>query len=357
MQSPGGTTLSELRRTHGWDKPHDVKFWCLGNEMDGPWQMEAKTADGVRPHRRGGGQDDEVGRPLDRTGRLRLVGPAHADVRRLGSRPCCEHTFDHVEYISLHTYLNNYDQDTPAFLASFDLMDNFIDEVVAIADAVAAKRRSSKRIMLCFDEWNVWYRTRRNRRCACQPGWPVAPPILEEIYNMEDALAFGGCCISLLNHADRVTAACLAQLVNVIAPIMTETGGPAWRQTIFHPFAHFSRMGRGRVLRTQINSPTYAARYNDPNGPLDEFFPLPAVPYLKLAAVHDDKTGTLTLFALNRSLTEEMPLELLAGGFKGLSSSRRCSSATPTSRRSTARTSPTASRPSRWPRCGRRARS
>jgi alpha-N-arabinofuranosidase len=136
---------------------------------------------------------------------------------------------------------------------------------------------------------------------------------------MEDALAFGGCCISLLNHADRITAACLAQLVNAIAPIMTETGGPAWRQTIFHPFAHFSRMGRGRVLQTLVASPTYSARYNDPNGPIDEFFPLPTVPYLKLAAVHDDKAGTLTLFALNRSLNEELPLELLAGGFKTLS--------------------------------------
>jgi alpha-N-arabinofuranosidase len=146
----------------------------------------------------------------------------------------------------------------------------------------------------------------------------VAPPILEEIYNVEDALAFGGCCISLLNHADRVTAACLAQLVNVIAPIMTETGGPAWRQTIFHPFAHFSRFGRGRVLRTEVDSPAYAANYNDPNGPQDVFFPMPAVPYLKLAAVHDEKAGLLTVFALNRSLTEELPLRLHAAGFSKL---------------------------------------
>ena len=115
-------------------------------------------------------------------------------------------------------------------------MDSFIEEVVAIADAVAAKRRSPKRIMLSFDEWNVWYRTRAQARSdRVKEGWPVAPPILEEIYTMEDALAFGGACISLLNHADRVKCACLAQLVNVIAPIMTETGGPAWRQTIFHP--------------------------------------------------------------------------------------------------------------------------
>src|SRR5205823_8430932 len=119
--------------------------------------------------------------------------------------------------------------------------------------------------------------------------------------------------------ADRVTAACLAQLVNVIAPIMTETGGPAWRQTIFWPFQHFSRLGRGRVLRAHVDCPTYAARYNDPNGPIDEYFPLPAVPYLKLAAVHDERANTLTLFALNRSLTEELPLTLLAGGFTGLS--------------------------------------
>jgi alpha-N-arabinofuranosidase len=134
-----------------------------------------------------------------------------------------EHTFDHVEFISLHTYLNNYASDTPAFLASADLMDSFISEVVAIADAVAARRRSAKRIMLSFDEWNVWYRTRRNRAERVKEGWPVAPDILEEVYTMEDALAFGGACISLLNHADRVKTACLAQLVCDLS-IMTGQG-------------------------------------------------------------------------------------------------------------------------------------
>jgi alpha-N-arabinofuranosidase len=172
--------------------------------------------------------------------------------------------------------------------------------------------------MLSFDEWNVWYRTRRGREARVKPGWPVAPPILEEIYNMEDALAFGGACISLLNHADRVKVACLAQLVNVIAPIMTETGGPAWRQTIFHPFAHFSNFGRGRVLRTQIDSPTYAARYFDPNGPQDLHFPISSVPYLKLAAVKNETEDALTLFALNRSLTEQLPLRVRADGFERL---------------------------------------
>src|SRR5262249_4609377 len=158
------------------------------------------------------------------------------------------------------------------------LMDSFIEEVVAIADAVAQRRRSSKRIWLCFDEWNVWYRTRRTQEARTQPGWPVAPSILQEIYDLKDALVVGGMCISLLNHADRVRTACLAQLVNVIAPIMTETGGPAWRQTIFWPFAHFSQFGRGSVLRTRMETPTYSADYYDPRGVRDLRFPLPEVP-------------------------------------------------------------------------------
>jgi alpha-N-arabinofuranosidase len=315
---PGGTTLSELRRKHGWDKPHAVKFWCLGNEMDGPWQMEAKTA---TEYGRIAQEAAKMMKWIDPSIELAACGSSGRRMATYGAweDTVLQHTFDQVEYISLHTYLNNYDQDTPAFLASVDLMDNFIDEVVAIADSVAARRRSPKRIMLSFDEWNVWYRTRRNRQARVKEGWPVAPPILEEVYTMEDALAFGGCCIALLNHADRVTAACLAQLVNVIAPIMTETGGPAWRQTIFWPFQQFSRLGRGRVLRPSIDSPTYASRYNDPQGPINDYYDIPAAPYLKLSAVHDDKAGTLTLFALNRSLTEELPLELLAGGFRSLS--------------------------------------
>jgi alpha-N-arabinofuranosidase len=313
----GGTTLSEMRRTHGWDKPHAVKFWCLGNEMDGPWQMEAKTA---AEYGRIAQEAAKMMKWIDPGIELAACGSSGRRMETFGAweDTVLQHTFDHVEYISLHTYINNYDQDTPAFLASVDLMDNFIEEVVAIADSVAARRRSSKRIMLSFDEWNVWYRTRRNRQARVKEGWPAAPPILEEIYNMEDALAFGGCCISLLNHADRVTAACLAQLVNVIAPIMTETGGPAWRQTIFWPFQHFSRMGRGRVLRTEISSPTYAARYNDPKGPINDYYDIPAAPYLKLSAVHNDKAGLLTLFALNRNLQEELPLKVAAAGFPGL---------------------------------------
>src|ERR671916_1082197 len=305
---PGGTELSDLRRAHGWEKPHNVRFWCLGNEMDGPWQMETKTA---WEYGRIAAEAAKLMKWIDPTIELSACGSSSRNMPTFGSweDTVLEHSFDHVEYISLHTYLNNYADDTPAFLASPDLMDSFIEEVVAIADAVAARKRSPKRIMLSFDEWNVWYRTRRKNEGRVKLGWPVAPSILEEIYNMQDALAFGGACISLLNHADRIKSACLAQLVNAIAPIMTETGGPAWRQTIFHPFAQMSRYGRGKVLRTQVESESYSANYYDPRGDLELTFPIPHVPYLKVSAVATEGGG-LTLFLLNRHLDEAMEVDI-----------------------------------------------
>lgn len=314
-----GTQLSDLRRAHGWPKPHDVKFWCLGNEVDGAWQMGSKTA---TEYGRVATEAAKLMRLTDPTVELAAVGSSGRNMPTFGEweREVLEHTFDHVEFISLHTYLNDYASDAPALLASPDLMDGFIEEVVAIADSVAEKRSSTKRIMLSFDEWNVWYRTRRRHLPGrAIDGWPVAPPILEEVYSMKDALAFGGACISLLNHADRVKAACLAQLVNAIAPIMTETGGPAWRQTIFYPFKDFSNYGRGTVLSLDIDTPTYATVYHDPRGTTDLEFPMPAVPFLKASAVAGDDGKSLTLFLLNRSLDEEMPVEVVADGFGALS--------------------------------------
>ncbi len=313
---PGGTMLSDLRRAHGWEQPHGIKFWCLGNEMDGPWQMGAKTAD---EYGRIAQEAAKMMSWVDPTITLAACGSSGRSMPTFGAweATVLEHCFDHVDFISLHTYLNNYAGDTAAFLASPDLMDSFIDEVVAIADSVAAKRRSAKRIMLSFDEWNVWYRTRRTRADRVKEGWPVAPPILEEVYTMQDALAFGGACIALLNHADRVKAGCLAQLVNVIAPIMTQTGGPAWRQTIFFPFAHMSNFGRGRVLQAEVEVPAYSARYYDPRGEQDLYFPVTA-PFLKLAAVHDAVSDGVTLFALNRHLSEAMTLEVEMPGFAPL---------------------------------------
>src|SRR5262249_43066646 len=149
------------------------------------------------------------------------------------------------------------EDDIAKYFTVIEDLNAFITEVAAIADAVGAKRRASKRIMLSLDEWNVWYKAHTPEDLR-KPGWPQAPKLIEEIYNFEDALIVGGVLITMMNNSDRVKAACLAQLVNVIGPIMTETGGPAWRQTIFHPFAQASKYAHGEVLRLKIDSESFA---------------------------------------------------------------------------------------------------
>jgi alpha-N-arabinofuranosidase len=158
--------------------------------------------------------------------------------------------------------------------------------------------------MLSLDEWNVWYKAHTPADLR-KPGWPHAPKLIEEIYNFEDALIVGGALITLLNNADRVKAACLAQLVNVIGPIMTETGGPAWRQTIFHPFAQASRFGHGQVMRTKVDAEGYSMGSH------------PSVPHLLSTVVHDEQSGQVTVFALNRSTNEELELNVELRGFGG----------------------------------------
>jgi alpha-N-arabinofuranosidase len=208
-----------------------------------------------------------------------------------------EHCFDDVDYISLHTYFENKSDSTPEYFGCIEQMDLSIKEIVAVADGVAARKHSAKRIMLSFDEWNVWYKARSINDLR-KPGWPQAPRLLEEVYNTEDALVVGGALIVMMNNADRVKVACLAQLVNVIGPIMTEPGGAAWRQTIFYPFAQATRFAHGRVLRAVVDSPSYEAKT------------FPEIPYLCACVVDDESSGTTTVFALNRHLTESMELRV-----------------------------------------------
>ena len=210
--------------------------------------------------------------------------------------------FDEVDMISLHQYFSNNEDEIARFFTSIDKLDRFITEVAAIADAVAAKRRSKKRIMLSLDEWNVWFKARTSDDLK-KPGWPEAPKLLEEVYNFEDALVVGGALITLMNHADRVKAACIAQLVNVIGPIMTEVGGPAWRQTIFHPFALSARYGRGNVLRTVVETATFSVGDYE------------TAPLLLSSVVHDPETGQIVIFALNRDVREDVSLEVDLRGF------------------------------------------
>ena len=290
---PSGTHYSEMRRSNGAVEPHAVKVWCLGNEMDGPWQIGHKTA-------------HEYGRlALETAKAMRLVDPeielvlCGSSNRDMVSFPewestVLEHAYDQVDFISLHTYFGNRDGDTGHFLAMSLGMDSFIEEVVATCDYVRARKRSKKRMMLAFDEWNVWFHS--NARDDKNIPWQQAPPLLEDNYTMEDALVVGCMLISLIKHSDRVKIGCMAQLVNVIAPIFTETGGDVFRQTTFYPFRDVCQWGRGVALDMKIRSQVYED---------DEFGP---VPYIEAVAVINDTVGELTVFMVNRDLNNSQEL-------------------------------------------------
>ncbi len=297
---PGGSRWSDLRRSHGAPDPHGFKVWCLGNEMDGPWQVGYKSADDY------GKLAAEVAKSLKLFDPgLELVACGSSNTK-MPTFPQWEATvlercYDSVDYISLHNYFKNLDDDLPTFLAESLDMDRFITTVAGTADFVKAKKRSRKTINLSFDEWNVWFHSRdADERVA---PWTVGPRLLEDVYTFEDALVVGCCLITLLRHADRVKMACLAQLVNTIAPIMTENGGPAWRQTIYYPFLHASCFGRGVVLESLVHSPCYDNRT------------FGSVPYLESVATLDQGAGELTVFAVNRSPKEDLMLEAALGGF------------------------------------------
>lgn len=287
----GSGYYSDLRKQHGYEKPHDIKLWCLGNEMDGPWQMGHKTA-------------TEYGRIAAETGRIMKMVDPSIELVACGSSSLNMPTFghwedtvlmecyEHVDYLSLHQYYGNPEDHSPDFLASTVAMDQFISSVISICDAVKAKKRQSKTINLSFDEWNVWYHSKAQDQEI--PRWSRAPHQLEDVYNHEDALLVAGMLITMLRHADRVKVACIAQLVNVIAPIMTSDTG-AWKQTIFHPFASISNYGRGTVLGTVVEAPSYESIHGD-------------APYLDAVVVDNAEANALTIFAVNKSLDDTLLL-------------------------------------------------
>ena len=299
---PGGTTLSDQRISNGSPQPHAIRLWCLGNEMDGPWQLGHGTAE---EYARLAGKTARAMRQVDPALELVVCGSSGANMPTFGhwERTVLEETYDDVDFISCHAYYEPHDGDVASFLASAVSMDRFIDSVVASADHVKAVRRSEKTMYLSFDEWNVWYLSHYDdvEKVTDPADWPQAPRLLENAYSAMDAVVVGNLLISLLRHADRVTAASLAQLVNVIAPITTEPEGPAWRQTTFYPFAITSRLARGTVLDPKIESPLMpTALYGD-------------VPMVDAVATSDEAAGTAAVFLVNRSLTETVTVSIDTG--------------------------------------------
>ncbi|MCL2243489.1 MAG: alpha-N-arabinofuranosidase [Treponema sp.] len=301
---PGGTYWSDLRRKHGVNDPHRIKLWCLGNEMDGPWQICGRTAE---EYGRIALEAAKVMKWTDPSIELVACGSSHMRMPTFGDweKTVLEHVYDHADYVSLHMYLANHENDIPNFLGRSLEMDNFIKTVAGICDLVKVKKNSRKTVNLSFDEWNVWYHSNNADRKIEK--WSEAPPLLEDIYTMADALAAGCLLITLLKNADRVKIACLAQLVNVIAPVMTEKSGSAWRQTIFYPFMDASGFGRGTALRCPVTVDKYDSR---------EFCD---VPYIEAAGVHNREKNEINIFTVNRNLGEAVNLDAQIAGFGNIS--------------------------------------
>lgn len=291
---PAGTKYADMRVKNGHQTPYDDRVWCLGNEMDGIWQVGHRDPDDYAQVAR---KTACLMRMLDPSLELVACGSAAYDMPTFGAweRAVLEQAYDQITYLSLHRYYTNYGRDTGEYLGCANEMDRFIDAVTAICDAVGGARRTSKKIHLSFDEWNVWPKVKSDNEEA---PWTIGPRREEYLFTMEDALAFGTLLIALIRHCDRVKIACLAQLVNVCAPIMTENMGAAWAQTIYYPFLHASRMGRGIALDVKIDCPVYrAGMYGD-------------TPYIASVAVMNEEAGEITVFAVNRSIEENASLSV-----------------------------------------------
>ncbi len=296
---PSPSAFSQQRVANGAEAPFDVRMWCLGNEMDGPWQLGYRSAEdyGVLASRTA-----KAMRQLDPDLQLVACGSSNRHMPTFGSweRTVLEHTYDDVDFISCHAYYQLHDGDLASFLACATDMDAFIEEVATAADHVKSIRRSDKTMKISFDEWNVWYVDRYHdvERITAVDQWPVAPRLLEDAYSVADAVVVGNLLISLLKHADRVRSASLAQLVNVIAPIMTEPGGAAWKQTTFFPFALTARLAQGEVLKPALEVPTYpTAVYGD-------------APLVDAVATRDPETGAAAVFVVNRSVDEAITVSI-----------------------------------------------
>ena len=298
------THYADLRRANGHAEPYNVKLWCLGNEMDGPWQICAKTAE---EYGRIACETAKMMKWLDPSIELVACGSSYRSMPTFGTweKTVLTHCYPYIDYLSLHQYYQNLDGDVPSFLARSVEMEGFIREVAEICRAEKARIGSEKDVYLSFDEWNVWYHFQKE--CTMPEKWMFPRAIEEELYDGADALLVGCMINTLLRNADVVKIACLAQLVNTIAPIMTEPNGKAWIQTIYYPFLYASRFGRGSSLRIAMESPTYACAIGD------------AIPLVDASAVLSADRTEVVLFLINRSLDQKQDCRISLANATGAS--------------------------------------
>jgi len=289
--APAGSYYADLRISHGFTKPHGVQYWCLGNEMDGYWQIGHLDANDY------GKKAQEASKMMkwqDPTIKLILCGSSSMTMSTFPEwdRIVLEACWENVDYLSLHCYVGNRENNTPRYLAISSQLEQQVDVLSAVLRYVKAKLRSKRDVLLSWDEWNVWYKAQN-----WIGGWTSAPHLIEEVFNLEDALVVSQWMNVFLRKCDVLKIACLAQIVNVIAPILTSPGG-LLKQTTYYPFKLYSQFTRGQSLDVLVKAPVYQ---------VDQ---IGDVSLIDVAACYDAESGTSTIYIVHRGLEERLPVEI-----------------------------------------------
>jgi alpha-L-arabinofuranosidase len=283
------TAMTRLRKQNGRAEPWKVKYWGLGNEMDGPWQMGHRSAEDYGKFALEGAKLMKL---TDPTIKLIAAGSSNfnGDADWTGwNRTVLQYLRRHADYLSLHTYVGNRDNDFGDFMASSLLLDERTKIAEGVIRAALSEEPASRKIYIAWDEWNVWYRARGEKERGRR--------ILEEHYNLEDALVVATFLNSFLNHSHIVKIANMAQMVNVIAPIFTNDQG-LFLQTIYYPLQMFAVHSKGKALELFGECPSYKTKRFD------------EVPYLDASAAYDN--GSLVINVVNRHSSQSIETEIEA---------------------------------------------
>ena len=285
---PTGTMYSDMREQNGHPEPYRIPVWCIGNEMDGIWQMGHKTAD---EYARLAAQTAHAMKALDAGIQTVVCGSSSTAMTTYTDweRIVLEEAYDYVDYIALHQYYGGQEMGTERFLAQSVDLENYIHTVSGICDVVKSKRRSKRNINISIDEWGVWEIPGSEvEKDVNSRDWEIAPSFSEQIYTMEDTLLFASMLMAMVKNADRVKIACQSLLTNISAAIMTERGGESWVQPIYYPFSYMSRYGRGEVLECISRIGCYDADGN-------------AIPEVDSLAIYNDANKEVVFFWVNRT--------------------------------------------------------
>jgi len=303
---PGGTYWSDKRRENGFEEPLGYKYWCLSNEIDGVWQVGQKPARDYALLAREASKAMKLLDPQIKTVLAGSSSPGMATFPEFDYE-ALDIAYEQVDFISVHNYIGNASADSPSYLAKPMITDQYLSDISSVIKTVKAKHKSDHDVYVSFDEFNVWHSIEEEARF--HERWRIAPPLLEDVYTAEDALALGGMLLAVLRHADTVKIACVSELTNCIGHIRTSNGGGCWVTPPYYTWLHYCTYGRGTALETRVVSDTYSCAK------------FPEVPYLDAQAVLC-ADGSVTIFAINRGLEDELELSVDLRGFDGLTVDR-----------------------------------